>query len=720
MRAAKAGRWTPAARLLRERLRSALNEDARVRLLWGILCFTLLGMLFFSALAAGGLDLSVGQVAPRDITAPRDFLDRPTTERLRREAADRVEPLYRQDPRVAVEVDRALAEAFSLLRAIRGASGMEPAQKAESLKRSLGLALPSDAAEAALRAGGAVVDAMEADLRGILAQVLSQPVRPAELPASRREAVAEVRSLNYPRPLSDFLAALVESRLRPNDFLDEEGTRQRRAAAMESVTPVMVLKGEILVRRGERVEADDLVRLQDAGVLGRGAGGWRVAGAFLLAALFVAAVAAVLFKFKPEVYAGTPRLLLFGLVTLGAALLGKGLWALSPFLVPVAGAGMLLAVLLDPMVALLAAVILSLVAGLFAGFALEPVIVAFLGGLAGIFAVAGATHRSHILRAGFIAALVQAAAVAALALAAGDLDRTALARDVLAAVANGFLLSGVLTAGSLSSFENLFGILTPLRLLELADPNQPLLRRLLLEAPGTYHHSLLVANLAEAAAEAVGANGLLARVGAYYHDVGKIKRPYFFVENQFGGRNPHDRLSPHLSALIITSHVKEGIELARQYRLPEELVRFIPEHHGTSLLGFFYHRALTAGDGEADESGFRHAGPLPRSRETAIVMLADASEAVVRTLARPTPGRVQAAVRRVIRERLNDGQLDGCPLTLKDLNTIAEAFVRVLAGVYHARIEYPEPLPQNQNRGGRADGGLVDRKPGVRRRRSAG
>ena len=226
-------------------------------------------------------------------------------------------------------------------------------------------------------------------------------------------------------------------------------------------------------------------------------------------------------------------------------------------------------------------------------------------------------------------------------------------------------------------------------MLELANPAHPLLRRLQLEAPGTYHHSIMVGNLAEAAAEAVGADALLVRVGTYYHDIGKLRRPAFFVENQMGIDNPHEKMAPSLSALTVGAHVRDGLDLARESRLPEAIAAFIPQHHGTALMAYFFHQALERGDA-LDEGAFRYEGPKPQTRETAIVMLADAVEAAVRSLTRPTPDRVDEVVRRLIREKLEDGQLDESPLTFRDLDKIAAAFVRIQTGILHPRLEYPD------------------------------
>ncbi|MDA8096309.1 MAG: HDIG domain-containing protein, partial [Clostridia bacterium] len=225
----------------------------------------------------------------------------------------------------------------------------------------------------------------------------------------------------------------------------------------------------------------------------------------------------------------------------------------------------------------------------------------------------------------------------------------------------------------------------------LSNPSQPLLRQLLLEAPGTYHHSIIVGNLAEAAADAVGGDSVAVRVGAYYHDVGKIRRPYFFIENQMSAENPHDKIAPGLSTLILTSHVKDGVEMAREHKLPGKIVDIIEQHHGTSIINYFYHKAL-----EQDEKNvvkaddFRYEGPKPQTREAAIVMLADAVEAGVRSLSNPTEGKIEGLVRKIVKDKLDDGQLEECDLNFQDLNRISSAFVRILTGIFHRRIEYPD------------------------------
>ena len=305
---------------------------------------------------------------------------------------------------------------------------------------------------------------------------------------------------------------------------------------------------------------------------------------------------------------------------------------------PVAFGAMLITLLLDSRLAILLTGFFAVIVGLVTGGRLGYAAVALTGGITATLSLGKVTQRSDVTRVGFLVGAANFATMVAFALI---YDEMFLARHSYLGLLNG-IISAILTIGFLPYLENIFGITSSIKLLELSNPNQPLLRRLLLEAPGTYHHSIIVGNLAEAAAEAIGADGLLARVGAAYHDVGKVRRPYFFVENQLGGDNPHDRISPSLSTLIITSHVKEGIELAKQYKLPAVLTDFIKQHHGDDLVKFFYHKAVESDkDGSVEETDFRYPGPKPQSKETAIVMLADSVEAAVRSLSRPTPGRIE-------------------------------------------------------------------------------
>lgn len=362
----------------------------------------------------------------------------------------------------------------------------------------------------------------------------------------------------------------------------------------------------------------------------------------------------------------------------------------SPYFLPISAFSMLVALLCrDVDLALIFSVVLSFFAGMMYGKDLYLVIVLLIGGILGALFVWQARRRSRIISAGFFVGLAQAICVMTFLAHLGL--KAPLYKFCAIPFFNG-LISASLVAGLLPVFEYLFKVVTNISLLEMADFNHPLLKRLVLEAPGTYHHSLMVGNLSEVASEAVGANALLARVGAYYHDIGKLDKPEYFSENQDRFANKHDHLSASMSKLVIMDHVKNGVELAKKNRLTAAITDFIQQHHGTSLVYYFYRRALeTTGDSDAvKEEVFRYPGPRPSSKETAIVLLADSVEAACRALEEPTAERISDIVRKIINNKFIDGQLDDCDLTLKDLDKIATTFIHILGAFYHSRIDYPE------------------------------
>lgn len=375
----------------------------------------------------------------------------------------------------------------------------------------------------------------------------------------------------------------------------------------------------------------------------------------------------------------------------------------SLYLTPVPAASILAALLLHPRLSVILTLILAMVFSIMHNFQFDCFMIAFFGGVAGTASAVTIRTHKHFMRSGAVVALVQVLALLVIVVAMGR-DWRHFHWQALGTVGNGFI-SAALALGLLPYLESFFSRVTPLRLLDLSDFNQPLLKRLMVEAPGTYHHSLMMATIAEAAARAIGANALLCRVGAYYHDIGKLVKPEYFIENQGSlGYNPHGNLAPALSSLVVVSHVKEGMALARAAKIPEEIVNFIPMHHGTSRIEYFYHQAKEdaeeeslknlEGDSpvqaEVGEENYRYPGPRPKSKETAILMLADSIEAAARTVEEPSHQRFKDLVDGLVQKKLEDGQLADSPLTLSDLNQVKAAFIHTLTTVYHARIEYPE------------------------------
>jgi putative nucleotidyltransferase with HDIG domain len=369
------------------------------------------------------------------------------------------------------------------------------------------------------------------------------------------------------------------------------------------------------------------------------------------------------------------------------------------YLFPAALGGMLIKLLIDEKLAILTTIIMAICGsvvfneGIAGTFNFSAGIFILLSSLAAILYLSNHNQRSKILQCGSFSAIMNLVTIVAiLLLSNGHYSGLGYAYYLVTAIVSG-LLSAVLTIGLLPFFEATFGILSTIKLIELSNPNHPLLRKILTEAPGTYHHSLMVANLAESACEAIGANGLIARVGCYYHDIGKTRRPNFFIENQMNLENPHDRLAPEKSAQIIISHVLDGVNILKSYRIPKEIIEIAEQHHGTTVLKYFYHRAVQEGK-EMKEEEFRYPGPKAQTKESAIVGIADSVEAAVRSLKQPTPEQIENLVKKIIGDRLQDGQLNECDLTLKEVETIYQTLCESVKGIFHSRIEYPNMTEQ--------------------------
>ena len=369
--------------------------------------------------------------------------------------------------------------------------------------------------------------------------------------------------------------------------------------------------------------------------------------------------------------------------------------AVLSYLLPTAALSMLLTVLLGPQLAITVTALFSMVVGFIAGGPVEPAVYALAGGLIASLSLYRVESLSAFLWAGVYVTLANLAVILAFHLPNQNYDAVQLLTLAGLSLVNGGL-SASLTLAGFYLLGTLFDITTSLQLMELARPTHPLLRELLLKAPGTYHHSILVSNMAEEAAGRIGADALLARVGAYYHDVGKIARPYFFVDNQEEGVNVHERLDSQTSAQIIISHVTDGLDLAKRYRLPSKVRDFIPQHHGTSVATYFYRQALQSEEGEVNEEDFRYPGPKPQTKETAIVMLADGCEAAVRAERPDSLEGIRELIHKIIGGKMLDGQLDECDLTLRDLDEVRSAFVKILQGIFHPRVKYPEEAVEGE------------------------
>ena len=638
--------------------------------------------------------LRSGDVAKKDIEAPRtvDYIDPEQTAIRRRIAAGRVEPVYRESPDATAAARTAVTTAFEAIARVHAMTGLTEAERATRLRQQAGVPLSPAVAAAALTLAPAASVQARADTLATVERVMGVGVRMEQLDEAREQLRELLLASGLTGRALAVASAVGQGVLRANLVLDRAFTQTLRREAEEAVEPVRVriLRGEIIVRRGDRITETHLRKLEALGLIGVPTSWDIVLGTAVVIALLLGLTAYYLFQYQPEIWRTNRYLLLWSLLVILTVLLARAVVSLrlNLNLIPAAAGSILLTVLLRPRLALFSAAVLSILIGLIATSDLRTAFIAFTGGVVGVYAIRRISHRTDLIVAGLKVGLATAAAVIATGLLERQPVYPAMVVDAGSGVFNGVIV-GLFSIGIMPYLENLFGLVTPIKLLELSNPAHPLLRRLQLEAPGTYHHSVIVGNLAEAAAEAIGADALLVRVGTYYHDIGKIRRPVFFVENQVGVDNPHERMAPSLSALTVAAHVRDGLELAREYGLPRVITDFIPEHHGTMLMTYFYHQALERGD-QPGPGAYRYEGPKPQTRETAVVMLADAVEAAVRTLPRPTPDRIYEVVRRIVHERLEDGQLDECDLMFRDLEKIAQAFTRILTGIFHPRVEYPD------------------------------
>lgn len=664
-------------------------------------------------------NLVVGQVSPKTYKADKNlvFEDKQKTYDQRRVAAEKAENVYAKDPQVSIAVQKDISDLADKVSGIQGEAGLDIADKVARLRATL----PFVMQEAIIvdLAGSSPGDThlVESSLNSMVVRSMETQggITQDNLEQAKVLLNNQISGMALAKHYDEFAKGAVERLLRPNTFIDYEKTKQQQEEAMAAVPPVMVMvkEGEKIIGEGEIVTEGQLAKLHALGLTRERLPLASVIGIILLVILLMAIVLFYIYQQNKDIYDHAGHLYLLGMIVLLVLAVSKAIItinvsqrpefsAMMGYMAPMAAAGMLIAILLESRLAALVVAVMSLMLGIMAGNQLCFAIVGLVGGITGVYSVSKLSQRSDLVVAGAYTSGANVLTIFILGLVNGT-PMSLLIPSSLALGAISGILSSILTNGSLPFWESTFRITSAVRLLEISNPNNILLKRLLTEAPGTYHHSIIVGNLAEAAADAVGGDALLVRIGAYYHDIGKSKRPYFFIENQVTCDNPHDKITPSLSTLILTSHVKDGVEMAREHKLPQGVIDIIEQHHGTSLVSYFYHKALESDRPETvTEDEYRYEGPKPQTREAAIVMLADSVEAAVRSLQNPTPGRVEGLVRKIIKDRLNDGQLEECDLTFKDLNVIANSFVRVLSGIFHNRVEYPDMSQEIERRQKRA------------------
>ena len=657
--------------------------------------------LMFAPLYAGitpeQYDIQVGAPAPIEILATKDVVDSVTTEQLKNNAAASVEPSYKSADFSGVDgVLNDLSARFDVLRSAYNdwSAGEADAQTLISdaeltdLNEKLGFSLTRDQLNTLLATERQTLEALfEAALTEVKGTLMST------LPEGQESvAVKNIRlelTRKYPAQLVGVVTELIRGCIRPTMLIDEEITEQNREKARDAVEAKMCVKGQVIVRKGEIVTLAQYTMISSLGLLADDSFDIQtLLGIALLVIALELALIAYLYRFQKSLLESPKQMMLLSLVLVLAVWLCFVFRYVNVYFMPVALALLLVSMLIDAQLALFVNLIVALLASMMTTGS-GMIAIVLMACVSGPF-IAMLFNKSMMRMTTLLAGVLIGVGNFLITLGVGLFNSVEIRTVLINALwaAGGGAVSAVICIGVQPVLEWLFNLATASKLIELSNPNQPLLRRLLLEASGTYHHSIIVANLAEAACSAIGANGLLARVGAYYHDIGKLKRPMYFKENQMGD-NPHDRTDPRVSTAILTAHPRDGAAMAQKARIPEPVIDIIRQHHGDCPVMFFYDKALKLYGDQVDISAFRYEGPRPQTREAAVVMMADSIEAATRALPNPDPEKIDALIRKIVRGKLNDGQLDCSNLTFNDLEKICSAFSTVLTGVFHERIEYP-------------------------------
>ena len=657
--------------------------------------FLVIYLLLLTVIAPKRHNLSVGDIATVDIKAPIDTVDEIATKQKEEEAMAKA----REDKQYIVKSEvkaQAIENVNKLFNKIvsENSSNKEEKDKIAEIKKIEEFNL-TDAEYKIL------VELKEktSEIQHLVVNVL-ETVYKEEIEENKYEDLLEAKSIadsqlsnsNIDRDLEDVLKNICHIQINPNKFVDNAKMEEAVKEAQKSVPKEIIKKNQIIVKEGEPVTERQIEILKELGLLNNGTTKSYLFS-FISLGILVALVLFIQYRYiskeKPEVFNDTKMIILISSINLIIILISMGLNVISPYLIPLVCSAMLMSILIDYKISLVVNLLNIIFIAIIVGFNPSVVVLSILSVVLGSTGLKKVQQRNDIIYSTIYITGILALLSFTLGMISSNNIKEILIQTGYTAI--GILLSGILAVGLLPFFESIFDVVTNIKLLELSNPNQPLMKKLLMEAPGTYHHSMMVANLAEAAAEAVGGNPVVARVGAYYHDMGKTKRPYFFGENQMGKENPHDKITPNLSTLIILSHTKDGLEMAREHKIPKVIQDMIEQHHGTTLVKYFYYKLKNSSDKpeEIKEEDFRYPGPIPSFKESGILMLSDSVEAAVRSINEPTKGKIEEMVNNIINDKLNSRQLVNCDLTLKDIETIRKTFLKTLDGIYHHRIEYP-------------------------------
>lgn len=629
-----------------------------------------------------------GQTAKEDIRALQETEDTRATQERIEAIVSEIDPVYRVSPTIGIIAKDKVTDYFSLIRDVKFNNQTSLDDKVDTLLKEASIILEEEPTRAILSLEFRDINYLESIIVDITNQLLSQGIKDEDLELIITSLDESVATLNLEEVSHNLVVSILKEVIQENEFIDIIATERRINEAKESVPKTIILPGDVVIREGESFTEYKIELLNAAGVFEESTARflWYYVGLSIILMGSFILLFAYLFKFNKQTFKGNRIYLLYSILLIGIVF-NYVVSIFSIYLMPLSLSGILISMLFNPLVGILSSVFLVTTLLLITSMPLGLGIIGLLG-MSIVFFYLESTHqRIQLLLKGLYIGVVKAVLTLSL-IGFGASISTDIIVDSLLLVSSG-VISGIISLGSLPIWENLFKILTPLKLMELSNPNEPLLKRLQLEAPGTYQHSLMVGNLSEAAAEKIGANALLAKVASYYHDIGKLKRPIYFKENQMNMENPHDSLETLQSLEVIISHREDGIKLGREYKLHNDIIDIVDQHHGTTLMTYFFHQATEKGI-ELPESKFRYQGVKPQTKEAAIVMLSDSVEAAVRSIKDIDEDKIYAMVTNIIKGKVDDGQLDESNITLNELKAIKEEYINVLKRIYHGRIEYPK------------------------------
>ncbi|URZ01146.1 HD family phosphohydrolase [Clostridium felsineum] len=670
-----------------------MKKEKSIKVMTFLCAFIIIYGILLTAIDTRKYSLKEGDIAKSDIKATRDVNDEVATQERRRQAVNSVGLQYDKNTEIVNNVIDNINNDFTIMNKIKD-ENIDNNAKVNQLKSSLKADIGDSNINIILSTNKDDLKDLQQFIVKTMKDIYDGEIRDgdsADIKKAQNSIADEFSRGKLSKDTTELGIAIADFYVQPNMFFDSKKTEEIKNEVSKKVENVVIKKDQIIVKEGEPVTANEISVLEDLALLSNSNGqSWYIYLTLALAVIIVLFLQIYyIYRYYKEIYKDNKKIIMLCSLNIISIILARAVLVISPFLIPLACSPMLMILLMDSRISLLESILNCIFIALACKFNVEVTILGLMSSVVAFMTFRKMKKRNDTIYAAVFIAVVNAAISFSIGFLVSSNLIDNLTKSGFAFI--GGILSAILTIGFLPIFESVFDVVTDVKLLELSDPNHPLIKKLLMEAPGTYHHSIIVANIAEAAVERVGGNALLTRVAAYYHDVGKLKRPYFFKENQVGGKNPHDKINPNLSALVIISHVKDGVDIAKEYNIPQIIQDTIEQHHGTTLVKYFYITLKNKSENPEDikEENFRYPGPIPRSKETAIIMLADSVEAAVRSIQEPTRGKIEEMINNIIEARLNDGQLNQCELTLHDIEKIRKAFLKSLLGIYHQRIEYP-------------------------------